>query len=78
MFFHGEDLAPLSQYIHPSVLPVEFGGRGPPFDNTEWMEVIESRIDTIRKMLEYGYKDWWINPVLYKKGTEINWWLIAV
>lgn len=56
IFFHGEDLTPLTQFIHPSVLPEEFGGQGPVFDNDDWKDIIHSRMNGILSMLNYGYK----------------------
>jgi len=34
IIFHGADMESLHRYISPSILPAEFGGEQPPFDNT--------------------------------------------
>lgn len=57
IFFHGEDLKPLTEYIHPSVLSEEFGGKAPPFENSQWRDIIINRVETVLNMLNYGYKD---------------------
>ncbi|GIY00194.1 alpha-tocopherol transfer protein-like protein [Caerostris darwini] len=57
IMFHGTDLAPLSEYIDPSILPVEFGGQADPFENTKWSEVLDECTHQVLDQLMYGYKD---------------------
>jgi len=57
LFFHGEDLSPLKEYIHPSVLPVEFGGCGPCFDNSHWEEIVQNQEPILKELLQYGYRE---------------------
>jgi len=57
IMLHGSDLNPLLEYIHPSVLPIEYGGEGGPFENSKWKEVIEENEPVVLDQLNYGYKD---------------------
>ncbi|XP_054718264.1 clavesin-1-like [Uloborus diversus] len=55
IILHGNDLSPLLDYIHPSVLPDEYGGEGGPLENSKWLDVIENEADNILGLLNYGY-----------------------
>ncbi|XP_055685291.1 alpha-tocopherol transfer protein-like [Lutzomyia longipalpis] len=40
IFLHGSDLASLYRFIPQEILPAEYGGLQPPFDNTMWRQQI--------------------------------------
>ncbi|GBN85713.1 hypothetical protein AVEN_1010-1, partial [Araneus ventricosus] len=57
VMFHGTDTSPLVDYIHPSILPVEFGGQAEPFENTKWKDIIHDSTELVLRHLRYGYQD---------------------
>ncbi|KAG8188117.1 hypothetical protein JTE90_029045 [Oedothorax gibbosus] len=57
IMLHGSDVKPLSEYIHPSILPDEYGGTAGPFDNSNWVEILDNSTDQVLDMLNYGYQD---------------------
>lgn len=56
IMLHGSNLAPLLDYIHPSVLPTEYGGTAGPFENSKWEKTIDENAENILDQLNYGYK----------------------
>ncbi|KAF8778638.1 Clavesin-1 like protein [Argiope bruennichi] len=56
VMFHGTDTSPLLDYIHPSVLPVEFGGQAEPFENTKWKDLVDDSTEMVARHLHYGYQ----------------------
>jgi hypothetical protein len=36
IYFHGKDLSSLHSFISPEILPAEYGGTKPSFDNRTW------------------------------------------
>ncbi|PRD34624.1 UNVERIFIED_CONTAM: hypothetical protein NCL1_14027 [Trichonephila clavipes] len=57
IMFHSDDLSALKDYIHPSILPQEFGGEAETFENTKWSNIIDESTDQVMNLLRYGYKD---------------------
>ncbi|CAL1300593.1 unnamed protein product [Larinioides sclopetarius] len=57
IMYHGTDPSPLVDYIHPSILPVEFGGQAEPFENSKWKDILIACTDLVVRQLDYGYKD---------------------
>ncbi|XP_063239563.1 clavesin-2-like isoform X2 [Bacillus rossius redtenbacheri] len=56
IYFHGADLGSLHAFVSPDILPQEYGGKKPPFDNTAWRQ---SLLDSEHKFVElesYGYR----------------------
>lgn len=57
VMFHGTDTSPLVDYIHPSILPVEWGGQAEPFSNDKWTDIVHASTEIVTRQLRYGYQD---------------------
>ncbi|XP_048727430.2 alpha-tocopherol transfer protein-like isoform X3 [Ostrea edulis] len=40
LHFHGKNVSELTEYIDPEYLPEDYGGKAPPYSNTDWMQEI--------------------------------------
>lgn len=54
--FHGKNVKKLHKYFHPSILPAEYGGELPKFNNAEWSKHMESTADYLTTIFSYGYE----------------------
>lgn len=63
--FHGSNLKSLHEHIGPHLLPSDYGGNLPPFDNAEWTKKLLDAEDVFRSNLKYG-------PVTSRQMTERN------
>lgn len=52
---HGNDLASLHRHIPKDILPVEYGGTQPTFDNTKWREQIIRDEQYFNRLESYSY-----------------------
>ncbi|XP_015909534.1 clavesin-2-like [Parasteatoda tepidariorum] len=55
IFIHGNDLKSLHKHISPSILPEEYGGELPPFDNSWWHKMILENNEWALDQRLYGY-----------------------
>ncbi|GFW14248.1 clavesin-1 [Trichonephila clavipes] len=53
--FHGKNVKKLHKYLSPSILPAEYEGDLPPYNNADWAKHMESTSDYITKAFSYGY-----------------------
>ncbi|CAL1273964.1 unnamed protein product [Larinioides sclopetarius] len=54
--FHGKNMQKLHKYFHPSILPAEYDGELPEFDNAEFAKHLESTSDYLGTIFSYGYE----------------------
>ncbi|GFS38929.1 alpha-tocopherol transfer protein-like [Nephila pilipes] len=54
--FHGKNVKKLHKYFSPSILPAEYEGELPAFNNSEWAKHVESTAEEITKTFSYGYE----------------------
>ena len=57
MFFHGQDMKKLHQYLDPEFLPENYGGKLPKIDynGKEWYACVDKYVENIRLYHTYGY-----------------------
>ncbi|XP_046989790.1 clavesin-2-like [Schistocerca americana] len=56
IYLHGRDLNSLHAFISPDILPQEYGGQKPPFDNQAWRMKLLANEDKFVELETYGYK----------------------
>ncbi|XP_021922038.1 clavesin-2-like isoform X1 [Zootermopsis nevadensis] len=56
IYLHGRDLISLHAFISPEILPAEYGGRKPSFDNKGWRLSLLANEDKFVELETYGYK----------------------
>ncbi|GIY21265.1 alpha-tocopherol transfer protein-like [Caerostris darwini] len=54
--FHGKNVKKLHKYFSPSILPIEYEGDLPSFDNAEFAKHVESTAAEITEVYSYGYE----------------------
>ncbi|KFM82048.1 Clavesin-1, partial [Stegodyphus mimosarum] len=54
--FHGKNVKKLHKYFSPSILPAEYEGELPPFDNSDWAKKMKQSAAYITHVYSYGYK----------------------
>lgn len=59
MFFHGDDMKKLHQYLDPEYLPANYGGKMPEIDYTgkDWYPCVDSYKDHIERWSHYGFTE---------------------
>ncbi|PSN38176.1 hypothetical protein C0J52_14560 [Blattella germanica] len=57
IYLHGRDLNSLHAFISPEILPAEYGGSKPSFDNKAWRMSLLENEDKFVELETYGYKD---------------------
>lgn len=53
---HGNDLSSLHRHIPKEILPVEYGGLQPAFNNTKWREQIIRNENYFVRLESYNYR----------------------
>lgn len=53
--FHGKDVRKLHKYFSPSILPAEYDGELPPFDNSEWSRKLEETEQYLKHAYSFGF-----------------------
>nr|CAD7195389.1 unnamed protein product [Timema douglasi] len=56
IYFHGRELSSLHAFISPDILPEEYGGKRPCFDNKTWRMALLANEDKLIELETYGYK----------------------
>nr|CAD7400910.1 unnamed protein product [Timema cristinae] len=56
IYFHGRGLSSLHAFISPDILPEEYGGKKPRFDNKTWRMALLANEDKLIELETYGYK----------------------
>jgi len=68
--FHGADLDSLHKYISPSILPEEYGGEQPPFDNSDMVQEINQMEDYFVGLQSNIYQNHLVPLDLYEKDSH--------
>lgn len=66
---HGNDLNSLHKHIPQDILPAEYGGTLPPFDNTQWRQRILNNQEYFVKLETYSNNN---NNHLFNRNLMIN------
>ncbi|XP_068084830.1 clavesin-2-like [Anabrus simplex] len=56
IYFHGRDLSSLHAFIKPDILPAEYGGTKPSFDNKKWRLSLLANEQKFVELESYGYR----------------------
>ncbi|GLH15559.1 Uncharacterized protein GBIM_19984 [Gryllus bimaculatus] len=56
IYLHGRDITSLHAFIKPEILPAEYGGQQPSFDNKKWRLALLAKEDEFVELETYGYK----------------------
>ncbi|XP_070534417.1 alpha-tocopherol transfer protein-like isoform X2 [Ptychodera flava] len=54
VIFHGEDIGNLHKYVSSSILPSDYGGSKPPFDNSSWVKEMLAAEEAFKANNEFG------------------------
>lgn len=68
--FHGKNVKKLHKHFPPSILPAEFQGELPPFDNREWATKLGEASDHLNFVFSHGYRKRRRSKSEEKKSTE--------
>lgn len=66
--FHGKNVKKLHKFFSPQILPAEYNGELPPFDNSQWGEKLEECSDYITYVFSQGYEKYHVRA--QEKNTE--------
>merc|ERR1740124_1313885 len=68
--FHGSDLESLHRVISPSILPRDYGGEQPPFNNSQLKEALENLEDYFQELQGFRYTNNIVPSEVYEKETH--------
>jgi len=68
--FHGSDWESLHKAISPSILPRDYGGKQPPFDNSQLKDALENLEEYFQELQGFGYTDNIVPSEVFEKETH--------
>jgi len=68
--FHGSDLESLHRAISPKILPRDYGGDQPAFNNSQLKEALENLEDYFQELQGFGYTNNIVPSEVYEKETH--------